>query len=87
MIGLDCDSQFWWNWSLFLIEFWGTGVSIFVSSNFLLCFLHCCCIFSGEALGAIGSADVLPILEKYALDPVKEVNSHCCILENTYNVL
>lgn len=32
---------------------------------------------AGEALGAIGNADVIPILEKYASDPVIEVAETC----------
>lgn len=33
--------------------------------------------FSGEALGAIGHPDVIPILEKYCKDPVVEVAETC----------
>lgn len=34
-------------------------------------------LFVGEALGAIGHADVVPILEKYCKDPVIEVAETC----------
>jgi hypothetical protein len=41
------------------------GYVVCLRCNFLL--------YSGEALGAIGSADVLELLKEYASDPVPEV--------------
>ena len=37
-------------------------------------FLWCLFAALGEALGAIGDPEVLPILEEYAKDPVVEVS-------------
>jgi deoxyhypusine monooxygenase len=34
---------------------------------------------AGEALGAIGSAEALPVLEQFAKDPLPEVAETCMI--------
>lgn len=44
-------------------------------------------LFLGEALGAIGHADVVPILEKYRHDPVIEVAETCEIALDRVNFL
>lgn len=44
-------------------------------------------LFKGEALGAIGHPDVLPILEKYRNDPIIEVAETCEIALDRVNFL